>query len=387
MKDILAKYLSCPSQSKKEEFAKVGLQFFLSRLVPFVFLDINDNREFGIDLINEFFPYIVKNNYYNERNWLKIYDNIIDLNKLVLIFLLFYNTLYLLTENLCISNYNFKMLTIHRYPKTLSKLLNNNDPNWHSLWIMLTKLCGTELHRMGRSINPFLSVLQEAFKKNVECKYYAFLCLKALIENFALEKSILFNSSRVKVLSIALEINNAKTEKVALIKFDVWWYLISLMKSKISDFSPMIFLPFLKFCFGECDKNNSKKTNAIYPGESFESIQKLAIKSLTEMFGHSDCPGCVGSKFKRLNNPIINSVLLDDFSDVLVNSLKKSTKYAVTHMLKGDKTTFEELKLNVRCLWFSFIKLSNNTSLKRFSDIFKNILILFMELVEVRFCL
>ncbi|XP_077284270.1 rap1 interacting factor 1 [Arctopsyche grandis] len=338
---LLSKYLQCLTEDDKIEFIKSGLNLWLLHLIPFLFLDDNDNREFGINIAEEIVPHIVKVNVYNHPLWSVISSKI-------------------------------KSRTF--YPQFLVNLQNNNNQHWRRLWIVLVRMCDKELHKFGSNINHMLYALQEGFKKSVDCKYQAFLCLQALIENFALDEKILFSTSRIKLVSIALESNNAKTEEIGLLKFDVWWNLITLLRTNIKPHSRTILMPFLCYCFGEPKSSNT--TNKKYPGEVFESVQRLAIKSIVEMFGHVNCSGCIHGDFKKLSQPILNSEMWIELSVHWIWVLRNVTVFISSHLPKANKSKsdFESLTQNLRCIWQSFVKVSSNIKTEMFAVGLKSLL-------------
>ncbi|XP_071446237.1 telomere-associated protein RIF1-like [Hetaerina americana] len=150
-------------------------------------------------------------------------------------------------------------------PSKYSRMLVDmilTDKNWAVIWRLLVEMLGKRLHTSSALVNSLLAVEEKAFKtSNVDTKKEAFNCWNSLVINFALEQSVLSSDRRVKLLTIPLRANNCRNGEVAMIKMNVWWNIIKLMKSDVTNFSDMVLTPFLGFCYGSISESSHLASN------------------------------------------------------------------------------------------------------------------------------
>ncbi|XP_067648705.1 telomere-associated protein RIF1-like [Haliotis asinina] len=141
----------------------------------------------------------------------------------------------------------------------LKKLFHGNEIYVLKVWRILVKLFGEELHH-GGFINHMLPIAELGFKHALaEVKIEAFKSWKNLIDNFALNPSIVSDPKRVKLIMQVFKINNAKVESVALEKLEAWWHFVTALGSKISQNFDQVVLPLLQFCIG------GNRNSAVHP--------------------------------------------------------------------------------------------------------------------------
>ncbi|XP_046571029.1 LOW QUALITY PROTEIN: telomere-associated protein RIF1-like [Haliotis rubra] len=132
----------------------------------------------------------------------------------------------------------------------LKKLFHGNEIYVLRVWRILVKLFGEELHH-GSFINHMLPLAELGFKHALaEVKIEAFKSWKYLIDNFALNPSIISDPKRVKLIMQVFKINNAKVESVAMEKLQIWWHFVRALGAKISQNFDQVVLPLLQFCIG-----------------------------------------------------------------------------------------------------------------------------------------
>lgn len=230
------------------------------------------------------------------------------------------------------------------------RLYQNSDELWSRQFCCMLRLIGKELRKNGGLLNCILPVLENAFKIE-KTRRESFLCWKQVMDIFVINKDI--NLKGIKLLTAPLVVNNAKTEEIAIVKLDVWWYLIYILKQNASIRTDLNLYPFLQFCFG-CDK---KKMDVI-PGLVFPNVQKFSIKAAVEIFGHADsCPGCLSEDFLKLTQPILTESLFLSCVDRWMHVLKQVTVLICKNMNQADKDTRKNLKQNARCIWVSLLKI------------------------------
>ncbi|KAK6165949.1 hypothetical protein SNE40_022753 [Patella caerulea] len=117
-------------------------------------------------------------------------------------------------------------------------------------WSFLVKYFGEELHH-GGFINILLPIAETGFKRvEPEYKMATFRAWKILIDNFATNPNIITDPKRVKLVMQVFKVNNAKTEGVAVEKFNTWVYFVRNLGSKISVNFEQVLAPLLQFCTG-----------------------------------------------------------------------------------------------------------------------------------------
>ncbi|XP_033103154.1 telomere-associated protein RIF1-like [Anneissia japonica] len=124
------------------------------------------------------------------------------------------------------------------------------------IWGQFVILLGKTMHRGGSLINLMLGLAEQGFKHQLtDVKIAAFHAWKILIENFALDPDILYNQKRIKLLVQPFRVNNAKTEGVAMVKFEVWWFLIKALGPKAATNFDQVCAPLLQFSLGLASSN------------------------------------------------------------------------------------------------------------------------------------
>ncbi|XP_071943799.1 uncharacterized protein [Antedon mediterranea] len=119
------------------------------------------------------------------------------------------------------------------------------------IWGYFLTVLGKTLHRGGSLINSMLGIVEQGFKHQLtDVKIATFNAWKILIENFALDPDVIYNQKRIKLLVQPFKVNNAKTEKVAMVKFDVWWFLIKKFGPKAATNFDQVCAPLLQFSLG-----------------------------------------------------------------------------------------------------------------------------------------
>ncbi|XP_059163482.1 telomere-associated protein RIF1-like [Physella acuta] len=154
---------------------------------------------------------------------------------------------------------------------SLKQTYTNNELFVIKSWMLIVKVLGKELHRGGSTINALLGIIELAFKGVPEIRSQAFVAWRYLIDNFALDKNVISDPKRIKLLMMVMKIDNSKTEDVALEKLKTWWHIIISLDAKLSVNFEQIVYPLLQFCVGSIKLQNS----AAKIGQS----PRLALKS------------------------------------------------------------------------------------------------------------
>ncbi|XP_046390624.1 telomere-associated protein RIF1 isoform X2 [Ischnura elegans] len=182
-----------------------------------------------------------------------------------------------------------------KFRKMMMEMMHS-DRNWAVAWRLLVEILGRRLHSSSSLVNSLLAVEEKAFKtSNVETKKEAFNCWNSLLLNFALEHSVLSSEKRVKLLTIPLKANNSRNGDVALVKLNVWWNTIRLLKSDVGNYADMIFSPFLAFCYGNASEstttNGSGRLNSSNAGEAcaklYPVLRAPSLHALCEILSKS----------------------------------------------------------------------------------------------------
>lgn len=229
-------------------------------------------------------------------------------------------------------------------------MLENHSDIWHRLWIIIIKLLNNHITKniggFGTPINSMLPVVESAFRMDAAQRIRAFECWNKLIDNFSKETNENCIAKRIKLLIIPLKLNNAKTEDIALAKFDTWWHLIRSFEYKSERFCNDVFVPFLHFVFG---KPGTTKPGVVGTQLS-NRLKRKSLEAFVEIVGHSDCECSID--IPKLKDKILNMKLLvnnwNDWMFCLSNAFKNASNPAVYEV---------STKNYLKCTWKSMVQL------------------------------
>ncbi|CAL1547094.1 unnamed protein product [Lymnaea stagnalis] len=288
---------------------------------------------------------------------------------------------------------------------TLKQVFPKNELFVLKAWIIIVKMIGKELHK-GPTINTLLEVIEMGFKGLPECRVQSFIAWKSLIHNFALDKNVLLDQKRIKLLLLVLKIDNAKSEEVALEKLKTWWYFLISLGPKLSSFLEEVVNPLLMFCSGygrvqittakvvqpsrlalTSPTASSPVTLASTPNGSnqslpvFAQVQKLAFEVLVHLLSDDKMPKGL-EDFKWTLEPLPNKVFTSNLSfvkfsstiykaietvfktigngvdDCVVLCIWTRLTYFVKEALKESATS--EVKIDCRDMYSNYLSLLND---------------------------
>ncbi|GFR96276.1 telomere-associated protein RIF1-like [Elysia marginata] len=157
----------------------------------------------------------------------------------------------------------------------------------------LTKAITSEFHK-GPSINSMLEIIEIGFKGNSEAKCQAFIAWRSLISNFGLDKNVISDPKRIKLLMMVFKYDNAKTEPVAVEKMLTWWHFVVQIGPKLMHNFEKVVYPMLQFCVGNSkillsqpSKTALKPSATNLPNKvlsleppAFPAVQKLGLEAV-----------------------------------------------------------------------------------------------------------
>ncbi|CAG5125980.1 unnamed protein product, partial [Candidula unifasciata] len=155
--------------------------------------------------------------------------------------------------------------------KSLKALMATHEAYVLRVWPLIVQVAGKELHK-GSTINSLLEIIEMGFKSSQAGRESAFIAWRSLIDNFALDKALISDPKRIKLLLMVLKVDNAKVESVAVEKLRTWWHFCACLGSKLAVNFEMIVHPLLYFCVG-----NDK----LQPGADLGQTPRLALKTST----------------------------------------------------------------------------------------------------------
>lgn len=110
---------------------------------------------------------------------------------------------------------------VETYTKHVRDMFNNNQPEWHSILIILLNILDSVIANSTAAINTLLPIIELAFRSdNFKSRADAFLCWKEMIKIF-IKFNQISDPKRIKLICIPLKSSRSKTKEIAENKFDV----------------------------------------------------------------------------------------------------------------------------------------------------------------------
>lgn len=230
-----------------------------------------------------------------------------------------------------------------QYFKRLQTMRDSQHPNWHVVLSILMRVIHKDILRSATSINRFLSILDGGFHSpNLTVRAETFLCWYHLVRLFAMHGQF-SKPHRIELLCIPLKTVKARSEQMAVNKFNVWWLLLNELHDQIADFTDSIVAPFLVYCFGQ--GSNSRSTA---PGEMFQKLTPMAISALICLLGEPNeavAAMIECAQMLRLKRPVHSAALFARSGWALINSAGKAS------LLIARLTDNEQRNAILTCLW------------------------------------
>lgn len=243
------------------------------------------------------------------------------------------------------------------YAKVLFNLVSENCVDALIIWQVCIRMLDRQLHSGTTLINPLLSVIEKGFKSSESLiRVESFNCWHCLINNFALEESVLTSIKRLRLLVAPFTANNAKNEDIASAKLNAWWRLITAVGSAAIQHFDLLIAPLLVFCFkftpvssaspkaGGLAVKNLTMAGASSPGRMYTGMQS----KLTHVFYQLLVSGedgeanlLKGCSLDKLKHPVIllaqytkhHELLHTCFREVLYNIASNGYSERVAYCL------------------------------------------------------
>ncbi|GJQ75562.1 hypothetical protein Trydic_g17644 [Trypoxylus dichotomus] len=287
------------------------------------------------------------------------------------------------------------------YVGKIDELRIQNNMDWYKLCMFTMKYCGKLLHSEIELTNIILHYVEIGFKTktvqdrllsydcwklrtkvgciNINCGSYTaeprpaalkrlppsfatILPLQVLIDICNLDSSYISNPKQLRLLIKPLKIKLSKNEEVVQKRFDIWFYLATILQEKILHCVEEL----VKFCFEM--KDSGITSEICIDSNIIKDTWLKRVEILISIIGHyEDDSNCLKIENFNFTNPIVSCSNFPKLDNLLLNSIYVSCKI----ISKWDSGSYKRMK--IRCLWGSTFKIIQNLNEKIKEDVLHNV--------------
>ena len=177
------------------------------------------------------------------------------------------------------------------------------------------------------------------------------------MDNFALDRNILFKVNRLTLLMKPLIQKNVSSESGMKVKLEAWWHLIVLLGPNVHNYSELVVLPFLGFCYGpKVDARGGgtpqkSPSTPLSPAKSHSALERLCLEALVQLF-------CVRPLSESLPRPsLTGSLAAPGFQALQVAAHAEEILFSLVEATRGVKPGNRSQQVMVRQVWAGLVQL------------------------------